>query len=226
MCAQIQQHVRRTFYVSHTPAGDCVPMQCRHALALGVERNFLHAWNLHIDCLTRRASFGRRRHQRAFRRITDHARLSVPHLQQRVRTAQSAAQQFEQRRMRRCRRISQQAFGIMKFAARFVASSGHRIALSTGEHFHNDHRVLRQRAGLVRANYGGAAQRLDCAQTPRQRMPLHQLTHADRQVDRDDRRQPFRHRRHRQAHSQNEHLVEHRAFAHQVRPQTVAAQQR
>ncbi len=57
---------------------------------------------------------------------------------------------------------------------------------------------------LSDADDGCAAQRLDGRQAADQRVLLRHLAHADREVDRDDRGQPFRHGCHSQCHRNQE----------------------
>ncbi len=67
------------------------------------------------------------------------------------------------------------------------------------------HRVGRQRAGLVRADVGDRAQRLDRRQPPHQRVDLHHPACAERQQDGHDGRQRFGNGRDREADRRHGH---------------------
>ena len=66
------------------------------------------------------------------------------------------------------------------------------------------HAVHCQRAGLVRADVGDGAERLHSGQPPHQRVPRDHLAGAERERDRDHRRQGLGDRRHGEAHGDQE----------------------
>ena len=67
---------------------------------------------------------------------------------------------------------------------------------------------LGQRAGLVRANDRGAAERLDRRESAHERVALDHPLDAERERDGDDRRQSFGDDGDRQGHAEDEHLDE------------------
>jgi hypothetical protein len=78
------------------------------------------------------------------------------------------------------------------------------VSAARGQLLHG-HLVARQGAGLVRADYGRAAQCLDRRQAADDRVTLRHAPDADGQGDGEHRRQTLRDHRHRQCDSRHEH---------------------
>ena len=78
-----------------------------------------------------------------------------------------------------------------ELSARAVAFAGDAEPLAAGPRLDHGHLVLRQRAGLVRADHRGAAQRLDGGEFADQRMVLDHPLHPQGEADGHDRRQAF-----------------------------------
>ena len=66
-----------------------------------------------------------------------------------------------------------------KVALRFVASPGHRVEFSARENFQHGHLVFGECAGFVRADHGGAAERLNGGQLADDCFPLRHPGYAD-----------------------------------------------
>ena len=101
--------------------------------------------------------------------------------------------------------------GGQHFAARFVAGAGHVVEFSAGENLLHGHLVLRERAGLVRADDGGAAERFDGGKFADDRAAFRHARDADGERDGDRRGQSLRDRADREGDRGHEHLD--RAFA-------------
>ena len=93
-----------------------------------------------------------------------------------------------------------------ELAAGFVAGAGDFQILPAHENPPHGHFVFRQRAGLVGADHGGAAERFHRGKPAHQRVAFDHPLHAQRQGDRDHRRQGFRHHGHGQRDPEDDHL--------------------
>src|ERR1043166_5268641 len=91
-------------------------------------------------------------------------------------------------------------------ALRAEALAAPREALAADPALHHRHLVLGEGAGLVGADHRGAAQGLDGGELADERMALDHRAHAEREADRDHRRQPFGDRRDREADRGHEEL--------------------
>ena len=130
-----------------------------HPLAIAVERNLFDDLKLRRDGLTRDAAFGREREERAFRRVAHDLVGAVTLLfELRVvcerRRRQEIAQRKRELRDDLAGAVEEIAFGI-------VAGAGRGVAFVARVDFANGHLVLGERAGLVGADDGRRAERLD-----------------------------------------------------------------
>ena len=156
------------------------------------------------------AGLGRRRDQRALGRIALHAPravVAVAH-EPRVGRERRRAQQFVQRPAVRDRR----AF-VQERSFRRVADAGHVDHVPVHPDLPRRHLVLRERAGLVRADDRRAAERLHGREAADQRAALHEPLHAQRERNRDDGRQRLGHDGDRERDAEHQHVDE-RLAAH------------
>ena len=93
-----------------------------------------------------------------------------------------------------------------EYSVRYIADPRDRRRLITGQDFLHRHLVLRQRAGLVRADDRGAAQRFHGGQSANDRVAVCHPGHADGEGDRHCCRQPLRDRPDRESDGRHEHV--------------------
>ncbi len=192
-------------------------MDRTHPLAIRIERHFLNAGQRRFHIRAPETGLGGDDDQGAFGRIADDAPdLRIRHLstfQRRVVAEQRAAEQRARNRVEaRVKRFGTDE----EFPFRCVSLARNAQVLAARPDLHHCHRVLRQRAGLVRANHRRAAECLDCRQLPDQRVMLDHPLHAEGQADGDDRRQPLGHGGNGEAHCGHEQVDDRRFFGHQI----------
>ncbi len=187
----------------------------RHVTVLGFEGNAAGARALARELQRVDAGLERQRQQRALSRVARQLPVPTFPVQAGVVAQRSGFGQGQQHR-----RFAEQ-LGRLQVAAlaseRAVRSVAHPFDVhrAVGQH-HLLHRhfVAGEGAGLVGADHGDRAQRLDRRQAADHRVARGHALHADGQRDRHDGRQPLGNRRHHQPHGGHEHLG-HRQATHQ-----------
>src|SRR5690606_13419798 len=165
------------------------PVQGAHALAAGVERDLVHAREVVLKLVAHQARLGGGDDERAFSRVADHAhavRIILVYLQPRVAGERGGGQKLAHI----VDLVRADLFAVkIELADGRVALPGHLDLVAHHREANRRHLVLGERAGLVRADGRGAAERLDGGQAADERVALHHLAHAERQVNGDDGRQ-------------------------------------
>ena len=200
--AHLQHPLGRALEIDETVSG-MVVVQGRHEAVLGLERDHVDA-RAHLALQPRlQTGFGRRHHQRAFRRVTVDGPVTVIVTQGGVIAQQSRAQQLGKIRLRLQRyRLA----GEQQLADRRITHAADLVAASGGHYRLHRHLVARERAGFVGADRRDAAERFDRRQYPNDGVASRHALHANGERNSDDRRQPLRDRRHGQSDRGHEHI--------------------
>ena len=170
---------------------------------LGLEGNRIQHRGLTVRVGVNHSALFSGNEQRSFGGITLHLEPSVFAHELRLVAEHAGEQTFGERAM--LGHLDDVAIET-KLALGFVAPTGHLVEFSACKNFLHRHLVLGERAGFVRANHRGAAERFDGGQLADDGLPLRHPRHADGEHDGDGGGQSFRNRADRQRHRRHEHL--------------------
>ena len=213
--AVLQDDLRRAFHQKDLLAVG-VPVQRCHEAVLGFERNGVDPRIRALLGLPVHPELGRERVEGALGRIALDRPDALALEQLRIVAEQRhAAQQLEHRILARGRAV------LLDLALGRVAVAGDLVSCLGGGGRHDHHLHQGQRAGLVGADARHRAEGLHRGQAPDDGVALGHPLHADRERDRDDRRQALRNHRHRDARHRLEELHE----SHALHPPAVGEDQ-
>ena len=195
-----QEHIRSTLHVRadhRRVAGPGHPMEGRHELVVGVERNGCDARVRLSELPHIHPALLREHVERALGRIADD--LAVPDVGV---VAQRAREHH----------VVQIAFGVsvgeLHLAVETVALAGDRVVVLHGRDLAHGHLVERQRSGLVGVDRRRRPERLDRGQHLHDGVLLRHVDRPDRQDGRDDGRERIRNRAHGERHADPEQHLE------------------
>ena len=190
--------------------GDRAPVDRRvnggHSTPFGRERNFAHPWFACVEGTWIEARLDRSDDERALGRITIDLRSTVAGHQPCVGGEDTRRQQ----RADAVWRVDRGA-GFEDLPLRVVPAAGDVEEPPIDIELPDGHLVARQRAGLVGTDHRCTAQGFDNRQAAHERIPPDHASHADRQGDRDHRRQRLGDDRDRQGDAEHEHLDDRQA---------------
>ena len=181
----------------------------RHPLALGVERHLGDAREGRVEVVLPDAGVGRGHDQRAFGRVADRVVAAAVASRPATATASlhSAPAISSRSRVGCAPGVATLPVGTSSNAVLIRRLRQVERVVGDVERRHR-HAVLRQRAGLVRADDGDRAERLDGRQLADQRLALEHALRAQRERDGDHRGQRLGHGGHRQADGRQQQLLD------------------